>query len=110
VQLDLAGKTRSAPAVPKEDGAVVPRLSVLVLPFANLSNDPEQEYFADGLPVPYSSKKEKCEKRQTCSYNAEAKNEYCVERWMAGQCTILHGQISLVTVLRAHYVQLTICE
>jgi adenylate cyclase len=26
-----------------------PRLSLVVLPFANLSNDPEQEYFADGI-------------------------------------------------------------
>jgi adenylate cyclase len=26
-----------------------PRLSVVVLPFANLSNDPEQGYFADGI-------------------------------------------------------------
>jgi TolB-like protein len=26
-----------------------PRLSVVILPFTNLSNDPEQEYFADGI-------------------------------------------------------------
>jgi adenylate cyclase len=26
-----------------------PRLSLVVLPFANLSNDPQQEYFADGI-------------------------------------------------------------
>jgi len=27
----------------------VPRLSIVVLPFANLSNDPEQQYFADAI-------------------------------------------------------------
>jgi TolB-like protein/Flp pilus assembly protein TadD len=27
----------------------VPRLSIVVLPFANLSNNPEQQYFADGV-------------------------------------------------------------
>ena len=29
--------------------AVRPRVSIVVLPFANLSNDPEQEYFADAI-------------------------------------------------------------
>src|SRR5271155_6140876 len=33
--------------VPQAAGA--PRLSIVVLPFANLSNDPEQGYFADGI-------------------------------------------------------------
>ena len=28
---------------------VAPRLSIVVLPFANLSNDPQQQYFADGI-------------------------------------------------------------
>jgi TolB-like protein/Tfp pilus assembly protein PilF len=33
-------------ARPRRDA---PRLSIIVLPFTNLSNDPEQEYFADGI-------------------------------------------------------------
>jgi TolB-like protein/class 3 adenylate cyclase len=35
----------AAPAAP----AAAPRLSIVVLPFNNLSNDPEQQYFADGI-------------------------------------------------------------
>jgi adenylate cyclase len=34
---------------PTAPNALAPRLSVVVLPFANLSNDPQQQYFADGI-------------------------------------------------------------
>jgi adenylate cyclase len=37
--------TRRRASPPREP----PRLSIVVLPFANLSNNPEQEYFADGI-------------------------------------------------------------
>ena len=33
----------------RDGGDSRPRLSIVVLPFANLSNDPEQQYFADGI-------------------------------------------------------------
>jgi adenylate cyclase len=40
----------SVPPIPSiSQPAVVPRLSIVVLPFTNLSNDPDQQYFADGI-------------------------------------------------------------
>jgi class 3 adenylate cyclase len=39
----------SAPVVPPVSQPVAPRLSIVVLPFANLSSDPEQQFFADGI-------------------------------------------------------------
>jgi adenylate cyclase len=34
---------------PVNEAKSPPRLSIVVLPFANLSNDPDQQYFADGI-------------------------------------------------------------
>jgi TolB-like protein len=36
-------------APPISQPAVGPHLSIVVLPFTNLGNDPEQQYFADGI-------------------------------------------------------------
>jgi adenylate cyclase len=45
---ELAGA--KAPSVPSiSQTFIAPRLSIVVLPFANLSSDPEQQYFADGI-------------------------------------------------------------
>src|SRR5262249_2953628 len=41
--------TPSTPATASAPAKTAPRLSIVVLPFANLSNDPEQEYFVDAI-------------------------------------------------------------
>jgi adenylate cyclase len=41
---------KTAPSAnPISQPLVAPRLSIVVLPFTNLSNDPDQQYFADGV-------------------------------------------------------------
>jgi TolB-like protein len=44
-------RDRSSSATPAERArpGALPRLSIVVLPFANLSGDPEQDYFVDGI-------------------------------------------------------------
>jgi TolB-like protein/class 3 adenylate cyclase/Tfp pilus assembly protein PilF len=40
---------QSPPTVANTQATMAPRLSIVVLPFANLSNDPEQDYFVDAI-------------------------------------------------------------
>jgi TolB-like protein/class 3 adenylate cyclase len=47
VSKGAGGATRTGGETP--DRHSVPRLSIVVLPFANLGGDPEQEYFVDGV-------------------------------------------------------------
>jgi adenylate cyclase len=46
VQAPVAASGQHPPGPEAKSG---PRLSIVVLPFSNLSNDPDQEYFADGI-------------------------------------------------------------
>jgi TolB-like protein/class 3 adenylate cyclase/Flp pilus assembly protein TadD len=49
IHLTEAGPTKSVPNVGKTERAEADRPSIAVLPFANMSGDAEQEYFADGI-------------------------------------------------------------
>ena len=43
------GEPTRADSASSHEGAGPPRLSIVLLPFANIGGDPEQEYFADGV-------------------------------------------------------------
>ena len=47
LEAGAAGPARAAAPAARQAGP--PRLSIVVLPFANLGGDPEQEYFVDGV-------------------------------------------------------------
>ena len=49
VSVQVPGSSQSSPTVTGTVAKPVPRLSIVVLPFTNLSNDPEQEYFVDAI-------------------------------------------------------------
>ncbi len=49
ILLLIAGTGATSWYLYSRDRQPIPRLSIVVLPFKNLSNDPEQEYFADAI-------------------------------------------------------------
>jgi TolB-like protein/class 3 adenylate cyclase len=48
IEVGKVAPVKPAPA-PAPEKSAAPRLSMVVLPFANMSGDPEQEYFVDGV-------------------------------------------------------------
>jgi adenylate cyclase len=47
--LEVGQPVRAKPSSPAPEKPGPPRLSLVVLPFANIGGDPEQEYFVDGV-------------------------------------------------------------
>ena len=49
VRTDVVREAQKIQGQPTVRPEIAPRLSLVVLPFANLNNDPEQDYFADAI-------------------------------------------------------------
>ncbi len=62
---DLIGRTAAQPT----QRPVVRKLSICVLPFANMSGDPEQEYFSDGISEDIITDLSKVSALEVCARN-----------------------------------------
>jgi TolB-like protein/class 3 adenylate cyclase len=49
IEVGQPAQAKPAPAAPTPEKSEPPRLSIVVLPFANIGGDPEQDYFVDGV-------------------------------------------------------------
>jgi TolB-like protein/class 3 adenylate cyclase len=49
IEVGQRASARQAPPAPAPEKSPPPRLSIVVLPFANIGGEPEQEYFVDGV-------------------------------------------------------------
>jgi TolB-like protein/class 3 adenylate cyclase len=49
IEVGKPAQAKPAPAAPTPEKSEPPRLSIVVLPFANIGGDPEQDYFVDGV-------------------------------------------------------------
>src|SRR5258708_7703714 len=59
----------ASPSKPRASGKAVRRLSICVLPFANMSGDPEQEYFSDGISEDIITDLSKVSALEVCARN-----------------------------------------
>jgi adenylate cyclase len=59
----------ASPSQPREPRKAVRKLSICVLPFANMSDDPQQEYFSDGISEDIITDLSKVSALEVCARN-----------------------------------------
>jgi len=95
---DLAGGAPSSATAPGGAPDAVPRRSIAVLPFVNMSGDAEQEYFADGLSEEILNSLTRIDGMQvagrTSSFQFKGKNEDLREVGRKlGVASVLEGSV-----------------